>query len=108
MHANSGCNAKANKPSTVPHTCRSRLTAIPFEPTRSFPQALNQTSFRIWHALLGINAGLVEDSQFDRIHLKRMSEFVHRRFKRQQPRSFAWRAYVLAAQHVEGNQTMSR
>jgi hypothetical protein len=36
-----------------------------------------------------------------------MSEFVHGRFKRQQARGFAWRAYILAAKHVERNQTMS-
>ena len=95
-------NPTSHLPSrTVPGCC---LTAFPLEPSCSFAQALDYASLGVRHILLWIDGGLVQNSQLDRIHVKRMREFVHRRLKRQQAGRFAWRAYILTAQHVERNQ----
>jgi hypothetical protein len=93
-------NAESYKPSAVAHRSRPLLTPFPLEPARSFAQAFNDAPLRVRHVSLGIEWGLVADTQLDGIHVEGMRKLVHRGLKRQQARRFARRTHVLAAQHV--------
>src|SRR2546426_1286004 len=96
-----GGNAGPDEPAPLSTRPGSRVTPLPAEALRPFPQACDQVAATEWMPGLGIDRRFVADAQLDRIEPTGDRQLVHRRLEREHPWALAWRAHPRVRWDVE-------
>ncbi len=105
MVTDRGRHAHADQPAPLPATGRRGRSFRPAEVIGTLAQAFHQLALRkgpLW--LFGIDLGVIEDAEFDRIDAELLGHFVHRDFKRHQAGRLSRRAHGVALGQIEHRQ----